>query len=487
MSARPDPIPAADALPPVATPGLRKFCLLALCAIAVQMAWFGASSIGNQAADFEYFYKGSHWLLEHGTRDPRYDILPNGQREARGGIEWYLPFVPRLYTVISWMPLRVAGTLWLAANLTVFFCLVRLIGRKLTGLPPQDWPVTQLVPVLVLALFWHWEFRLNQINNLTLLLLVGGFVQWQAGRKVLPGLWLGLAVLLKLTPMLLMVWYALKREFRVVAVALLTVVLAGPVSDVIAFGPGYAGQWYRGWFQTAVEKGSHRELILNQREMDWRNQGLGAVACHWLHSTNYATHFDNDPRIRYPDNPKTMNIVDLPLPVVAAIVMAIVAASGLGLLWLARRPAGRCSPWQLRLEFALFVMAMLWFMPVMRRYHLIWMLPSVSVLGACIHHMTLNRRWSRWALAAVGFVFAAEVAIISRTMFNTHIVEASGAFLLGLPVIALPMIVLIIRLARDPMLMPEDVYVTSAPARRAHRPVRRPPADVPLPATAAHA
>jgi hypothetical protein len=461
-------------MPPVASPEIRRLCLFLLCVIVSQMVLLGAASIGNGAADFEYFYKASRWLLDHGNLDARYDVLPMGGTEARGGIEWYLPFVPRLFTMITWMPLRLAGTLWLATNLVVFYCVLRLIAKYLTGLPAQDWAVTQLVPVFFLALFWHWEFRLNQINNLTLLLVLAGFVQWQRGAKVLPGFWLGFAVLLKLTPMLLVVWFGLKRQYTIVAVALATAVCAGPLADLVVFGPDYAVDSYRNWFHTAVERGSHRGLVLDQREMDWRNQGLGAVASRWLHATDYNTHFDNDPRIKYAENPKFINVLNVPRAMVANIVMVLVGATGLGLLWLARRPARDCSAWQLRLEWALFVMAMLWFMPVMRRYHLVWALPSVSVLAACIHHMTPKVWWSRLALVAILCLCSTQIAILTRTLLDTHIVEASGAFLLALPIVALPMVILIMRLKANPELMPADVFVESVPAKpaRAGQPAR---------------
>src|SRR5690606_34787872 len=116
-------------LPPVAPPGVRQLCLALLIVMTSAHAFYGAASVGNRAADFEYFYKASRWLLEHGNIDARYDLLPDGTRVPRGGIEWYLPFVPRVYTAISWMPMRLAGTLWLLTNIVVFFGILRLLGR----------------------------------------------------------------------------------------------------------------------------------------------------------------------------------------------------------------------------------------------------------------------------------------------------------------------------------------------------------------------
>ncbi len=451
------------AVPPLAPPGVRRLCLSILVLLAALFAGTGAVAIYREAADFEYFYKGSRWLLEHGTRDANYDRLADGTRVARGGIEWYLPFVPRIFTLISWAPLRTAGYIWLACNVLAFFATIRLLGRNLNGLPPQDWPVTTLVPVILTAFFWYWEFRLNQINTLTLLLLTASFVLWQRRRFTIAGFWLGLATLLKLTPGLLIGWFALKRQWRTTLAALATVVLAGPVSDAIALGPGYAAEWYGAWVRTTLIGSSSRALVLQQREMDWRNQSLAAVLSRWLSPTNYATHFDNDPRIRMSDPPATMNIVALDRRQVARIVTIVTAVSLIALAILARRPAASPPLWQLRIEWALVLLAMLWLMPVMRRYHLIWTTPAVVVIAGAVHY--LGRR-SRTAWLAVGCVLVTlllQLALLARPLLDTHAVEAGGLMLAVVPTLALPLVALHWRLGRVPHRLPRSVHDPNHP------------------------
>ena len=314
---------ASAALPRAAPFWARVLCLGLIVLWTIALARVGAFAVLRAAPDFEYFYKGGAWLLDHGALDPAYDVLPTGQVVPRGSIEWYLPFVSRMMTLIAWLPAQPAGCVWLILNVVATLATLRLVGRHLVGLPPQDWPVTQLVPFLLLTVFWYWEYRLNQINNFTLLLLVASFVCWQQRRQAVAGLWLGLAVLIKVTPLLLVLWFLLKRQFRTAAVAIVTVLLAGPVADVIAFRPAYASDCYRGWFHNAVTNGSHRGLILTQTEMDRRNQGLGAVLSRWLHPTNYGLHYDNDPRLTTTEPPATMNVAHLSRPAVVWVVLAV--------------------------------------------------------------------------------------------------------------------------------------------------------------------
>jgi len=403
-------------------------------------AWFGFSgyrTIRVGAPDFEYFYKAGRHLYQHGTLDPGYDII-RGQVVPRGTLDWYWPCVSRFMTPLAGLRQNTAGYIWLALNLAAMVATWRLIGRHLVGRSEHTWPGAVVIPVVCGMAWWVWEFRLNQINNFTLLFLVGSFVCWQRGRPWAAGLWAGLAVLLKLTPALLVLWYALKRQYRTAAAAGLTVLLAGPIADVIALGPDLARDAYRAWLHEAITTGSQAGLVRTQREMDWRNQALGAVLCRWLHPTNYATHFDNDPRVHASygeDAVRTLNAVALPLATVEKVVNAAVVASLLGLLWLARRPARRMSTWQLRCEWAVFVLATLWLMPVLRRYHLIWVTPAAALVWARIQQMGLRSGWSKLALVCLALAAAAQLTLVNRVW------EAAGSILLSIPILALPLVV----------------------------------------------
>lgn len=417
--------------------GVRAAAILFLALAFGQLAYTGWSRLERFDPDFEYFYKAGRWLLDHGGLDQGYDIGPAGEIRERDTLKWYLPFASRAMTVIAWMPPRAAGVAWLAMNLFAAAGTIVLLGRYLSSHPPQDWPVTQVIPFVLTIIFWYWEFRLNQINALTLFLLVLSYVVWEQGRDGLAGFWLGLAILLKVTPGLMLIWFLLKRQYRVAAAALLTVALAGPVSDALfVFGPPQTVNYYKGWFDNALLNGSPRGLILNQVEMDWRNQALGAVLSRWLHPTSYATRFDNDPRMTLRDAEARFNIVDLSETTVATVATAVSMASLALLVWFTRRPAIRLSPIQLRLEWALVLLAMLWLMPVMRRYHLIWMMPTFTVLGGALLFAVQDRGRRFVALAAVGGAALAQLSLLSRAT------EASGLILLSIGGLVVALVVM---------------------------------------------
>ncbi len=460
--------------------GVRIGCSIALALLCIWLFVRGGSKVILGYPDFEYFYKAGQSVLLNGSLDGGFDVLPDGSIDRRGTIDWYLPFMSRLMSPFALLPQSQVGLAWVAFNVLVMLATLRLIGRELMGLPKGDWPVTVLLPFIFLAAYWEMEFRLNQVNNLTMLLLVASFVLWQRGRPGLSGFWLGLAVLIKLTPGLLVLWFALKRQYRTVAAAGLTIVLAGPAADAVVFGPGAAADHYAGWFQRAVAEGSHRGLILEQREMDWRNQGLGAVLSRWLHPTNWATHFDNEPRAAHrAEEPAYLNVASLPRGQVALLATVIALGSVAVLVLLARKPSRELTAWQLRFEWSLFVLAMLWLMPVMRQYHMVWATPAMCMLAAGIHHMGHRGGWTKLAFACIALVIALQVALAS------DLLKAMGVTLASIPVLGLPVVVLLLRLNRNPGLLP-DVPVEGT--AREWRLTRDKPAAEPSPdALPAHA
>lgn len=427
-------------------------------------------------ADFEYFYFAAATLLDHGAMDAEYTRLPDGTIIERGGIPWYLPAVPRLMTVFvaagrglsavfGGQPYAWTLLLWLTLSVSALVVTVRLIGRHLLGLPAQDWPVTMILPLVCLALFWTWEFRLNQIDNLTLMLLTVCFVTWQSGHRGRAGIWLGLAILLKLTPAILGVWFVLKRQWRTAIIAGATVLVVGPLADIAALGPGYAAEAYGAWLHRAAVESSPRSLVLQQKEMDWRNQSLAAVTTRWLHPTSYHTRFDNDPRIKYSNEHfRYINVASLPLPTVAAIAQGAGLLIVMGLLWLARKPARKCSLWQLRLEWAVFIGGMLLVMPVMRRYHLIWLLPSLALLGAAMHYSRFRGWWTSLSLSMIAVVFLAQCSLITRMVYDSHIAEGLGVLYIAAVAACLPLVLMIARLNRNPNHLPADAFAPPHPA-----------------------
>lgn len=448
--------------------------------------------VRHQAQDFEFFYHGGAALLDRAMLDDGLDRHPDGAIERRGTIEWYPPFVSRLMTLPVWLgriivptskpaaetaaepatgvvsataesadsgighagasarqppakpdstslipntPFRAADLIWLAASAAALVAVLRLIGRRLPGLAADQWPAWVLLPLLAGGLFVHWEFRLNQVNVLTLLLLAGSLVCWEHNRRGIAGFWLGLAALLKITPAGLIAWFLLKREWRTATTAVLTIFLLGPLADAVVLLDGsYYRDVYRQWLG-GISRSSQTALIRDDRELDWRNAALGASLARTLTHTSYATRIENDPRAeRWNAPPAYANLLALPRGAVALAASALTAALLLGLMWLTRRPAASLTIERIRVEWAVWLLLLLCIMPVMRRYHLVWALPAFALLAAQAYRAG---SW-RQALApttALALAVAVQLWALFGSMSSPAAPEIFGMFPLALIVL----------------------------------------------------
>ncbi|MFY9613922.1 MAG: glycosyltransferase family 87 protein [Candidatus Dormiibacterota bacterium] len=83
-------------------------------------------------------------------------------------------------------------------------------------------------------LFW------GQFNQVTLFLVVAAVLAHQRARPILGGVALGLAVGLKLTPAALLLYFAWKRNWKLVAATLVTVAVMVGVTFLVGWGPRWA-------------------------------------------------------------------------------------------------------------------------------------------------------------------------------------------------------------------------------------------------------
>ncbi len=400
-----------------------EFGLLALAART------GIVHIRYGTPDFEYFYEDGKVLLTTGAIS-RGEDLPDSPRKwrvqdpvnpRRDWLRWYLPFIHRVCSPLGLTRWHVAGFCWVLMNLIASVLSMRWVGRELSETPPEEWPYSQFLPVLLMIVFWMVDFRLNQINLMVLCLLVGAFVAWQRGRHVSGGLLMGMAVLMKVTPTFLLLWFALKRQWRLLTAAVATIVLFGPVADVIIFGPSIAVSEYQRWYHDAVQRSGARYLIMTENNVDERNNGMAVTLCRLLHHTNYGRRFEEEPRLAYRTEPEAYaNVVDLSPLVVLRISQGITLVILAALLWLCRRPARLLTPSHLRMEWALFLVVMLCLMPVLRWYHFVWAYPALAIFLGHEWRRTQMGVQSKLAYVAVG------IWVLGCALGGTHLGRAVG-------------------------------------------------------------
>jgi hypothetical protein len=154
-----------------------------------------------------------------------------------------------------------AVLVWNLLSLGALFASLWLVGREL-GITATAWAVFPAVTLLLLCSPFRQQMNQGQLNLVLLLLLTGTWVAWRSGRPGLSGVLLGAATALKVFPGFLFLFFALRREGKVLAsgvlsfvtLSLLTVTLLGTdayrtyVTEVVP----QVSEYRSGWINASV-------------------------------------------------------------------------------------------------------------------------------------------------------------------------------------------------------------------------------------------
>jgi hypothetical protein len=386
--------------------------------------------------DFKYFREAGIFYSTEGR-------LP-AANEGPASLPFYLPFAYRFLAPLGWANHRITGAVWSTVNLVILAAIVVWLGRTVRGFKPSRWPVHQMIPVL---LVFAWLVTLAYWNQLTAWVLGGvllSYVLLTNGWRTAAGVVLGLVTLLKLMPGLLFLWLVCKRAWRTIASGLITIVIVGPALDLSTLGYRESVAYYRIWVEEALVKGNASYMIRNDYESDFRNQGLGVVLLHLLHPANCAARIWNDPTISVPKRVWTINLTDLDRETIVWIHRLLTTAGLLAFIAVCRRSLRSLSPEAARFEISGALACILLFSPLVRLYHLVLLLPGVSLITNTppddLRIMPRRRLYLvlLWGYVALYLVSSADFVLFTITRKDPMPLpgEAAGSGLLAAAIVA---------------------------------------------------
>ena len=283
---------------------------LALAAVILTMVWYRAES----STDFRDFWENAVHFRQTG-------IIADDQ-----GVHNYLPFFTVFMTPWGVLPLRPAAVLFVAFSLALFGLTVYLVEVLLAG----DERRRLWRPVLIaVGLMTPYVYACGVVGNLGLLLLFLVVATWflvERGREWEAGIPLGLAVLIKLLPAALLVFFLVKRRWHVAGSATAVILVLGIGLPLIAVGPGQALKDHEGFFKRAVQGHSAYATLTNERPVKakYNNNALPMIVRRWSSPINGG----EDP----PGQPVVLNAVPMNGQVRVLVyggLLAILVAGGL--------------------------------------------------------------------------------------------------------------------------------------------------------------
>ena len=245
-----------------------------------------------------------------------------GQITADFGVHNYLPFFTIFMLPWSYLPLPAAAGAFVGLSLLLTGLCVVMV-EMLLNQQLGRWPRRATLAALGLIIAYvATSSVLGTVNLLLLFLIIATWVLFEQQREWEAGIPLGLAVLIKLLPAVLIVFFLVKRRWRVAATAVAVSLIGTIVFPLTTLGYQETAHRYEAFAEGALVEHSARSTILSvePRKGHYSNVSLPIVLRRLLTPTDAA-----------PGHELFVNIADWPRVVVfwvyALALIAIVGAT----------------------------------------------------------------------------------------------------------------------------------------------------------------
>ncbi len=342
------------------------------CPIAVNRAMHSAGT------DYVMFCDNGRYIVEHGVRNPTSNL-------AR-----YWPSVDVLWIAMAYVPIAVGMTIWYALNVGSWYGLLRTIREQMLGdATPSDRKLATLAGGLIAMPLAIDGMCLGSFHVFMVWFMVAGLLRVRAGKEWSGGVLLGLAVWMKLLPLLGVGYLIIKRKWRPAIVAVGCALAIDVVLSVAAFGFSGAWQEHVTWWNRGASGTVARQLttVRNTDEDRITNQSLVITVRRVLSSFGRAPH----------EGPSPVQVASLSGENLTLVYYGISGCLALSIAWFCRRSAAMTSISQSNSEIALFALATLWFSPVVWSYHPTAATPALALV---LCRMTGASRVT-WTIATV--------------------------------------------------------------------------------------
>lgn len=235
------------------------------------------------------------------------------------GVHNYLPFFTVFMLPWSFLPLPVAAVGFSLLSLGLTIMMLLLAENLLAdGLPARPRGVFLLAVALMLP-YAHACLVVGNLGLLLAFLLVATWFLVERGREWEAGVALGLAALIKLLPALVIVYFVLKRRWRVVFTAIGVTVVLGIALPLAAIGPQATWTQHVAFFERAVSGHSAYRTIMTEKPIKakYSNNALPIVLRRLMSPVNARP--GDDARAVY------VNLVDAPQGLIVATYGVLIA------------------------------------------------------------------------------------------------------------------------------------------------------------------
>jgi hypothetical protein len=341
----------------------------------------------DHGSDFPRFWESGRYVIEHAARKPNSEFIR------------YWPSLDVAAAGLAWMPILSAGFVWWLVGAGSWVGLLATTKRRLlTDCDPiLASEATLATGLLVMPLVLD-HMCLGSFHLLMVWLMVAGLARCSRGKNLSGGILLGLAIWIKLLPIVGAGYLVVKRKWAPALIAILVALGLNALLSVVGYGPRAAWELNKTWWHNEAVGTSHR-LLANVDVVDedrLSNESPAVVMRRLLTHQGFEFH---EARRQV----ALAALTPAQLETAYTVVIGLLAA---GILFYCRRPGRELSSGRWATEIALVVLSTLWMSPVMWSYHPTAAAPALTIV--------LSRKSTHPVLAwSAAFGWLASMALLA--------------------------------------------------------------------------
>lgn len=288
-------------LPPREWRALLAAAVIYAVLIAIVVAWRAEST-----SDFRDFWENAVHFRQ------------TGEISTALGVHNYLPFFTIFMLPWGLLPLHVAIVVFTLLSLGLFGVTVYLAESLLNDTLRRGPRLALLLSIVLVLPYVHSCAVLGNVGLLVLFLIVTAWYLLERGRDTAAGCALGLAILIKLLPGVLLVFLLLKRRWHAAGAAAAVIVVLGLGLPLLAVGGSRTVQLHREFYGGAVQGGSALATLTagQPQKAMYSNNAVPIVLRRLL------TPLDGG---KEATGPLRVNVTDLPRPALVSLYLALMA------------------------------------------------------------------------------------------------------------------------------------------------------------------
>ena len=344
----------------------KKYIVYVLLIILIII--YGINAV-RQGGDLESYLRASTRIIED---KPLYidEVVPY----------IYPPLLAVFLIPLSILPLPVIKVIWFSANIFFIFLSLKLLLNIVGKKDINTFFLGFLSVVFTLRFFLN-NSTLGQINVIILYLCVLCLYFFINQKDFYAGLFLSIAVTIKLTPLLLFFYFLYKREFRIILYSIVSMAILFFIPSIVL---GFKGNL------TALTE--YSQLVKNIYDNTYLNQSLYNTVLHVLSPVPLWNNI-------------TINIFQLSEIQIRIVTYSLFGIISLLFAYLFRNKISDRSHPAIIFEFSIVLIIMLLFSPVSRKAHFVTLLiPHFIYLFTLLKYKTLPHRTTAFALLIISFV-----------------------------------------------------------------------------------